>query len=100
MQEIFQATKSQISAGFQTFILFYFVCVVAMYITFYATGGKFMIPGDYYKVKPPRVIYIPTSSALVLASIIYIIIKTKIIFYVITIIAVYLAYRAVIKKNL
>jgi len=100
MQEIFQATTTQVSAGFKTFILLYFICVVAMYVVFYATGGKFMIPGDFYKVKPPRVLYIPISSSIVLAAIIFIIIKTKIIFIVVTIIAVYLGYRAVIKKNI
>ena len=100
MQEIFQATRNQVSTGFTTFILLYFICVVAMYIVFYATGGKFMIPGDFYKVKPPRVLYIPISSSIVLASIIFIIVKSKIIFLVITLLAVYFVFRVVIKKNL
>jgi hypothetical protein len=100
MLEIFEATRSQISTGFEIFLLLYFVCVVAMYIVFFSTGRKFMIPGDYYKVKPPRVIYFPFSSSMVLASIIFIIVKSKIIFLVITLLAIYFIYRVVVKKNL
>jgi hypothetical protein len=99
MQEFFNLAKTQVSTGARTVVLLYFVCFVAMYVVFYASGGKFMIPGDYYKVKPPRVIYIPLSSALVLTAIIFIIIKTKIILIIVTVIALYIAYREVIKKG-
>ena len=100
MSNLFELAKANVSANLKIIVLLYFVCVAAMYFVFYASKKRILIPGDLYKVKPPRVIYYPSGSALLLMIIIVVIIKTKIIFWILTVGAVYIIYRAFISKKM
>lgn len=85
------------AVGIKVIFLIYVISVAAAYFLFYTKGGKFMLPGDLYIVKAPRRIYIPFGTALLFSIIIYIILISKLLFIILTIAAIYIAYRAIIK---
>ena len=74
--------------------------VAVSYIIHLFTGGKWIIPGDLYKVKAPKRIYVPFGSTLLLTIVLTVILTSRLLSFIIMIIVVYVAYRAIFKKGL
>lgn len=85
------------AVGLKVIFLIYVISVAGAYFLFYVKGGKFMLPGDLYIVRAPRRIYIPFGTSLLFSFIIYIILISNLLFIILTVVAIYIAYRYVIK---
>lgn len=101
MIDLFSKT-AQVSPvlNFKNVALVIVLSVMTTIALFHATNGKIVLPGDLYKIKGGKRIYIPFGSASYLAGVILLILATDIIFYVIAFAALYIFYKAVIKKDL
>jgi len=89
-----------IQHNLKLFFLLILLSAAISYIAFIFTGHKYMLPGDFYSIKAPRRIYIPFGSTLIITSLIFIIIKTKIWFFLISVLGLYIVYKAVYKREL
>ena len=57
------------------FFSLYFISFGAMYYLSYRAKGPMVVPGDIYKNKGGRVVYIPTGGALILAILLFVLLK-------------------------
>ncbi|OGM12422.1 hypothetical protein A2Z22_04585 [Candidatus Woesebacteria bacterium RBG_16_34_12] len=81
------------------FFLLVAFSVALSYIIFFFTNGKYVMPGDLYKIRAPRRIYIPFGSSLIITIIIFVILTSKLLGFILSIAMVYIAYKAIFKKG-
>lgn len=60
---------------FQAFGLIYFISIGIVYYLSARSSGPIVIPGDIYIRKAGRTIYVPIASPLVVAAIIFLVIR-------------------------
>ncbi|MGD8744491.1 MAG: hypothetical protein PVJ52_02765 [Candidatus Woesebacteria bacterium] len=88
-----------IQQDIKLFLLLLVVSTGAMYLLYYTMNGKFMMPGDYYTIKGSKRIYIPFGGVLIFTILAFVILKSKILFWILAIAALYIVYRWAIKRN-
>jgi len=81
------------------FLLIAALSAAVAYVLNYATHGGFVLPGDLYKVKAPRRIYVPFGSTLIFSMVIFIVLTSKLLSFIIMLATVYIAYRAIFKRG-
>lgn len=89
-----------IQANIKLLLILIGLSALFSYLLFSATKGRFALFGDFYKVKGGHRIYIPLGSSLIISILLYIVLTTKLIYYVVVLFTMYLIYRLIFHKKI
>jgi len=82
------------------FLLLVALSAAVSYFIHYATKSRYLIPGDFFRVKAPSIIYIPFGSTLLISAVLFLVLTSKLLTFIIGIALVYIAYRFVFKGGI